>query len=101
MVNHDDCRLIFPSVNTKVSTPSSTVPAAAAAVQRANSSDAQVASLQRALAESRAEIDGYQRTLALLRYRIADWLNGVARGAGPAHRGAKSLLATWFGERRA
>jgi len=62
---------------------------------------AEIAILQRALAESRAEVEGYQRTLALLRYRIADWLNGVARGAGPAHRGAKSVLARWFGDGRA
>jgi chromosome segregation ATPase len=61
----------------------------------------EVAILRRALAQSRAEVEGYQRTLELLRYRIADWLNGVARGAGPIHRSVKSLLASWFGTRRA
>ena len=62
---------------------------------------AQLTVVERALAEARAEIVGYQRTLNLLRYRVADRLNGLARRLGPLHHGAKSLFRTWFGEPRA
>lgn len=61
---------------------------------------AELAVVEHALAESRAEIAAYQRTLDLLRYRVADRLNGLVRKLGPVHHSAKSLFRTWFGDRR-
>ena len=60
--------------------------------ERLSRIEAQALGSARAAAEMRDEVRGYQATLGLPRYRVADVLNRAFRATGPIHRLVKSFV---------